>query len=190
MNGELHTPHPPPGSSPGADHKRNHGGVKDWSRPSRAEAPALTNTRPAATSDKPPPKAFVQSLNQFLGDEMRPVRVDRLHDPRWALHLGAGVLRLPWPRRWAFKRKGAHDAADLPSFKDHVIVGSWRIPSEPLDQWIAAAEATASTGLERERALCRLHGDDPSPVTRGFKIGLLPPQWNWMEPIGPDVESP
>lgn len=199
MSSEPHTQSPPPGSSPGSIPARpetgrrpNRGSVKDWSRSSGAEgpapAPAFDSYDPAGMEQRPaPPAAFVRSLGEFLGDEMIAVREKRDLPWRWNTHPGSGVVTLPWPRHWAFKRRGVRDDAELASFKDHVVVGSWKIPSGPLNWWIAAAEATAGTGLHRERALWRLQGLDPAVVPRGLKIVLLSPEENWMEPVGPDV---
>ena len=124
-------------------------------------------------------------LSEFLGGEMTPVQVERGEIWRWNLHPGAGVLTLPFPRHWTFRRR--HVLDDGHPFRDHVIVGSWKIPSGPLSWWIAAAEATAGHALRRQRVASRVAGEDPSWVPRGFKIGLLPPELNWMEPQGPDV---
>jgi hypothetical protein len=186
--GEFQNPHPSPGDGPSP---RRRGGGKDWSQPSGSGSraptpfdsydPALMETRP------PPPVSFVRSLSKFLGAEMLPVQEKRDLPWPWDIHPGSGVLTLPFPRCWTFKRKGARAAVHLPSFKDHVVVGSWKIPSGSLSWWIAAAQATASAGLERERAFCRLQREDPALIPRGFRIVVLPPKWNWMEPVGPDV---
>jgi hypothetical protein len=128
----------------------------------------------------------VRSLDKFLGEEMLPVRADP-RDMGRGLRLGSGVLKLPWPRRWAFRRKHVRDDETDPSFKNYVIVGSWKIAPEPLNEWIAAAEATARMGLERERTLSLYQGLDLAPIPRGFKIAILPPGRNWMEPVEPDV---
>ena len=102
-----------------------------------------------------PPEAFVRFLSEVLDDEMAPVREKRGQPWRWNMHPGAGILTLPWLRHWVFRRKGARDDDGHP-FRDHVIVGSWKIPSGPLSWWIAAAEATVYHGLARERFALRV----------------------------------
>jgi hypothetical protein len=183
--GEIQTPHPLPDNGPA----RRRGGVRDWSRSSGSPAPAPFNSYdPRAIEDRqPPPASFVRSLSIFLGDEMAPVQVKRDEIWHWNMHPGSYLLTLPWPRHWVFRRKGAPDDDGHP-FRDHVIVGSWKIPPGPLSWWIAAAEATAYHGLSRERIALRVAGEDPSWVPRGFKIALLPPELNWMEPQDADVQ--
>jgi hypothetical protein len=170
------------------DRDRAGPGVKpDWSKPSGAKAPApFDSFDPAGMEDRPPPPpSFVRNLSTFLGAEMFPVLEKPDLPWRWNRHPGSGVLTLPWLRSWAFKRNGSR--GDRHDLQDQVIVGSWKIEPGPLSWWIAAAEATATGALERERTLCRLQGRDPAPIPRGFKVGLLPPRQNWMEPPGPNV---
>jgi hypothetical protein len=133
-----------------------------------------------------PPETFARFLSEVLADEMASVLEKRGQPWRWDMHPGAGILTLPWPRHWVFRRKGARD--DVHDLTNHVIVGSWKIPPGPLNWWIAAAEATAYNGLRRERVALRVAGEDPSWVPRGFKIALLPPELNWMEPQEADVQ--
>jgi hypothetical protein len=176
--------------NPATDAERERGarGKPDWSRSSGAPAPAAFDSYAHENMEErpPPPKAFVRFLSEFLGDEMVPVLVKRGEIWRWNMHPGAGVLTLPFPRHWPFRRKGAFQ--DGHPLQDHVIVGSWKIPPGPLSWWIAAAEATAYHGLSRERVALRVAGEDPSWVPRGFKIALLPPELNWMEPQEADVQ--
>ena len=73
----------------------------------------------------------MRRLSKFLADEMLPVPTRRGEIWRWNLHPGAGVLTLPWPRHWTFRRKAARDD-DAHPFRDHVIVGSWKIAPGPL----------------------------------------------------------
>ena len=182
MIGEHTLPQTPPG-------RNRNGGLKDWSRPSgpKSPVPAPFDSYDSAGLARraTPPAAFVRRLSQFLGAEMAPAPEKPDRPWRWDIHPGAGVLTLPWPRHWAFRR--AHAGDDSLSLKDHVVVGSWKVPLNALNWWIAAAEMTAARGLDRERALCRGQGDDPASVPRGFKVMLLPPGQNWMEPQGPDV---
>ena len=105
---------------------------------------------------------------------------------RWG-YPGAGILALPWPYHWTFRRKGVRSDADTPSFAGHVVVGSWTIAAEPLRWWIHAAEQTAYRGLCRERALRLSQGEDASGVPRWLCIRVLPPELNWLEPTGPDA---
>jgi hypothetical protein len=184
MIGEHSTPNLPPDS----DRRRGPGVKPDWSRPSGAKTPAPVpfDSYDHKNQERPaPPETFVQFLSEVLADEMASVLVKRGEIWRWNMHPGAGVLTLPWPRHWVFRRRRVRD--DGHPFRDHVIVGSWKIPSGPLSWWIAAAEATAYHGLARERIALRVAGEDSSWVPRGFKIAFLPPELNWMEPQGPDV---
>jgi hypothetical protein len=162
----------------------------DWSRPQGAKAPTpvpFDSYDHKNLEDRPaPPEAFVRRLSKFLADEMLPVPTRRGEIWRWNLHPGSSVLTLPWPRHWTFRRKAARDD-DAHPFRDHVIVGSWKIAPGPLNWWIASAEATAYNGLSRERSALRSRREDPSWVPRGFKIVLLPPELNWMEPAAEDV---
>jgi hypothetical protein len=183
MIGEQ-TPNLPP------DNDRRRGSrIADWSRPSGAKTPAhapFDSYDHKNMEDRPaPPDAFVRSLSTFLGCEMAPVLVKRGEIWRWNLHPGAGVLTLPFPRHWTFRRKGVRD--DGHPLRHHVIVGSWKIPPGPLNWWIAAAEQTASSGLSHQRVARRSRGEDPSWVPRGFTIMVLPSHRNWMEPQAPDV---
>ena len=177
--------------NPATDAERKRGGKAkpDWSRSSGAPAPApFDSYDPRNMEDRPaPPVAFVRFLSEVLDDEMAPVQEKRGQPWRWNMHPGAGILTLPWLRHWVFRRKGARDDDGHP-FRDHVIVGSWKIPSGPLSWWIAAAEATVYHGLARERFALRVAREDPSQIPRGFRIALLPPERNWMEPIGEDVQ--
>jgi hypothetical protein len=176
---------------PTTDAERNRGarGKPDWSRSSgagsRAPVPFDSYDHKNMEERLPPPEAFVRSLSIFLGDEMAPVLIKRGEIWRWNMHPGAGVLTLPFPRHWTFRRKGARD--DGHPLRDHVIVGSWSIPLGPLNWWIAAAEQTATNGLSRERIALKSRGEDPSWVPRGFSITVLPPERNWMEPIGEHI---
>jgi hypothetical protein len=86
---------------------------------------------------------------------------------------------------WTFRRRRVRDEGH--PFRDHVIVGSWKIAPGPLSWWISAAEATAYHGLTRERVTLKARGEDPAWVPRGFSITVLPPERNWMEPISEDV---
>jgi hypothetical protein len=174
---------------PDGDRSRGSRGKTDWSRSSGAKAPApapFDSYDHKNLEDRPaPPEAFVRRLSKFLDAEMFPVLTPRGEIWRWNLHPGSGVLTLPWPRHWTFRRKAVRD--DAHPLRDHVVVGSWKIPSGPLDWWIAAAEATAYNGLSRARADLRSRREDPSWVPRFFKIVLLPPAFNWMEPADENV---
>ena len=184
MIGE-HTPDLPP------DGDRSHAprAKPDWSRPQGAKAPApapFDSYDHKNLEDRPaPPEAFVRRLSKFLGDEMTPVLTPRGEMWRWNLHPGASVLTLPWPRHWVFRRKAARD--DHHPLRDAVVVGSWKVSASALDWWIASAEATACHGLSRERSDLRSRREDPSWVPRWFKITVLPPELNWMEPAADDV---
>jgi hypothetical protein len=173
--------------TPDAERKRSARGKPDWSRSSGAPAPAPFDSYDHKNMEErpAPPDAFVRSLSTFLGCEMTPVQVKRGEIWRWNLHPGAGVLTLPWPRHWTFRRRHVRNDGHL--LKDHVVVGSWKIAPEPMSWWIAAAQQTASNGLTRERVALKSRGEDPAWVPRGFSITLLPPERNWMEPQAPDV---
>jgi hypothetical protein len=185
MNIGEHTPD----LSPDNDRRRVSGVKPDWSRPSGAKtpAPAPYNSYAHENMDarRVPPEAFVRSLSEFLGCDMAPVQVQYGEIWRWNMHPGAGVLTLPFPRHWTFRRKGAGD--DGHPLRNHVIVGSWKIAPGPLNWWIAAAEQTATNGLSRERLALRSRREDPSWVPRGFTIMVLPSRRNWMEPQETDV---
>ena len=108
MNNELHPPHLPPESIRG----RTASVITAASRigrglRGRSPAARIQQLRPGGHGRQAgPPAAFVRSLSEFLGDEMAPVRGERDLPWRWNMHPGAGVLTLPWPRHWAFKREG------------------------------------------------------------------------------------
>ena len=161
----------------------------NWSRPPGAKAPTpvpFDSYDHKNLEDRPaPPEAFVRRLSKFLGDEMAPVLTPRGEIWRWNLHPGSGVLTLPWPRHWTFRRKASRE--DSHPLRDHVVVGSWKVPANALDWWIASAETTACNGLSRERLALRSRGEDPSWVPRWFSITVLPPGQNWMEPAAEDV---
>jgi hypothetical protein len=185
MNIGEHTPSLPPDS----DRRRSPRVKPDWSRSSgagsRAPVPFDSYDHKNMEERPAPPEAFVRSLSIFLGDQMVPVLVKHGEIWRWNMHPGAGVLTLPFPRHWTFRRKGARN--DGHPLTDHVIVGSWKIAPGPLNWWIAAAEQTATNGLSRERIALKSRGEDPSWVPRGFTIIALPPHRNWMEPQETDV---
>ena len=175
-------------TTPDAERRRGDRAKPDWSRNSGAKvpAPAFDSYDPKTMEDRPPPpERFTRSLSQFLSAEMAPVLEARGAPWRWNMHPGSHVLTLPFPRRFAFRRKGAR--ADAHQFANHVIVGSWKIAPEPLGWWIASAQATADNRLFGERMAAKRAGEDYGAIPRWFKIALLPPDRNWMEPAGPDV---
>ena len=175
--------------NPATDAERNRGarGKPNWSRSSGAPAPTPFDSYNVKNMEErpAPPETFVRSLSTFLGCEMVTVLVKRGEPWRWNMHPGAGILTLPFPRHWPFRRKGARK--DGHPLQDHVVVGSWKIAPEPLSWWIAAAEQTATNGLSRERIALKSRREDPAWVPRGFTIMVLPPHRNWMEPQEADV---
>jgi hypothetical protein len=172
--------------TPGVGRKRGGRAKPDWSRNSGAKIPAFDSYDPKNMEDRPtPPERFTLSLSKFLNAEMAPVLETRGAPWRWRMHPGSNVLTLPFPRHWAFRRKGARN--DAHPLTNHVIVGSWKIAPQPLGWWIASAQATADNRLLSERVALRCAGEDKSWVPRRFKIEILPAERNWMEPAGPDV---
>jgi hypothetical protein len=153
----------------------------DWSQPGQAKAPAPAPFNPFGVAELPkPPAAFVRRLSAHLDAEMVPAPAPT-HAGGWTLHPGDDVLVLPWPHRWTFRRK---DAPAGPGFANHAVVGWWRIPPTPLDDWLYAATLTALDGLKRERELRRLRGQDLSHVPHTLAFSVLPPDWSWLTPQG------
>jgi hypothetical protein len=178
MTGE-HTSNP----TPGVGRRRGGRANPDWSqKKAKTQTPASYDSYAHENiEDCPvPPEAFVRSLSAFLGSEMVPVTPTSGVVPGgWPSHPGDDVLVLPWPRSWAFKRKGVRAGGS--GFTGHAVVGSWQIAREPLSCWLYAAELTALSGFRRERELRRLQGKDFSQVPHGLTFTILPPGWNWME---------
>ena len=164
MTGE-HTQNP----ATDAEHKRGGSGQARLVRFFRNASPGpVRQLRPQEHGRAPGPTGGVCAAHSAASWPTRWLRRRKsaAQPWRWDLHPGGRLLTLPWPRHWAFRRKGVRD--DGHPFRDHVIVGSLEDPARPLE---LVDRRGPGNGLSRALAPARRRARQPGRIQDGSRVG-------------------